>query len=113
MIRIQQLKVPLAADGASPQERLENKIRKELRLSFEQPFSYEIRKRSIDARKKPELFFVYTVDVAVQGERTLAKKLHRPHIMPVQEIRYHFPKHGGRPLISPPGCGACRAFLCL
>lgn len=113
MIRIQQLKVPLAADGVSPQERLENKIRKELRLSFEQPFSYEIRKRSIDARKKPELFFVYTVDVAVQGERTLAKKLHRPHIMPVQEIRYHFPKHGGRPLISPPvivGAGPAGLF---
>ena len=113
MIRIQQLKVPLAADDASREVRLENKIRKELQLSPDQPLTYEIRKCSIDARKKPELFYVYTVDVCMRGEGRLVKKLHRPNIVCVQEKRYHFPKHGDEPLKHPPvvvGAGPAGLF---
>ena len=31
--------------------------------------SYEIIKQSLDARKKPELFYVYTVDVKADNEK--------------------------------------------
>lgn len=113
MIRIQQLKVPLAADGLSPKEQLENRIRRELQLSSDHPLSYEVRKRSIDARKKPRLFYVYTVDVEVQREGRLVKKLHRPDIVLAQEKRYHFPGHGDEPLTALPvvaGAGPAGLF---
>lgn len=113
MIRIQQLKVPLVADGVSHKERLENRIRKELQLPSDHPLSYEVRKRSIDARKKPQLFYVYTVDVELKNEGRLVKKLHRPDIVLAQEKRYHFPKHGEEPLAGPPvvvGAGPAGLF---
>lgn len=114
MIRIQQLKVPLGTDNALPEAALEKKIRKELRLSKDQTFSYEIRKRSIDARRKPELFYVYTVDVTLgPGEGKLVKKLKKPEIAIAEEKRYDFPGHGDTPLSSPPvvvGAGPAGLF---
>ena len=58
MIRISQLKLPC---GHSRGE-LENRVRKTLRLGGGEPLKIVIRKHSIDARKKPQLFDIYTVD---------------------------------------------------
>ena len=75
MIRISQMKLPC---GHS-REALEGKIAKTLRLRGGQPFRYEIRRHSVDARKKPQLFDIYTVDVDAQmgqkAERKLIAKL--------------------------------------
>ena len=73
MIRIQQLKLPLEHDHYT----IENKIRHVLGLSADHEFTYEIIKRSVDARKKPQLTYVYTVDVATSGEGKLVKKLQK------------------------------------
>ena len=51
MIRINQIKMPLHHDAAA----LEQKIRKRLGLSGGQELRYRIIRKSIDARKKPEL----------------------------------------------------------
>ena len=59
MIRITQLK---CRPGHKIEE-LEDLIRRTLRLRAEESFSYEIARQSVDARKKPDLFYVYTVDV--------------------------------------------------
>ena len=61
MIRINQIKLkPEQGMGGQEPEVLENKIRKLLRLKTGEPFMYEIVKRSIDARKKPDIFsFVF------------------------------------------------------
>ncbi len=53
-----------------------------------------IRKRSLDARKKPELFYSYTVDVSVKKETELIHKLKSPQISLCKEARYRFPKAG-------------------
>ena len=58
MIRISQLKIPC---GHS-REDLESKVRKTLRLNKGQSLRIEIRKHSVDARKKPQLYDIYTVD---------------------------------------------------
>lgn len=109
MIRIQQLKLPLEHDHYT----IENRIRHVLRLSASQEFTYEIVKRSVDARKKPLLYYVYTVDVTMAGEGRLVKKLHRPNIQLVQRERYHFPKMGDTALAAPPvvvGAGPAGLF---
>lgn len=109
MIRIQQLKLPLEHDHYT----IENKIRHVLGLSADQAFTYEIVRRSVDARKKPQVTYVYTVDVAMSGEAKLVKKLHKPNIQLVQHVRYHFPKPGETPLNSPPvivGAGPAGLF---
>ena len=58
MIRISQLRLPCGyAAGA-----LENKIGKTLRMEG-RSLTYTIVRHSVDARKKPQLFDTYTVDV--------------------------------------------------
>ena len=62
VIRISELKLPITHTEAE----LEKEIQKVLRLK-KQPFTYECMRQSVDARKKPELFYVYTVDVDGTG----------------------------------------------
>ncbi len=90
MIRIQQLKLPLIHN----EQMIEEKICATLGIRSGQNFQYEIVRRSVDARKKPQLFYVYTVDVTMSGEGKLVKKLHKPNIQLMQKSRYHFPKPG-------------------
>ena len=84
MIRITQLKVRIQEPGAAlsdggpecasggrivPEQSgadLTRAIRNLLHLKEGEAFSYEVLRRSIDARKKPELYWVYTVQVQLQ-----------------------------------------------
>ena len=61
MIRINQIKLPVTHDTVQ----LEQKIKKALKLKADTPFQYQIVKKSIDARKKPELYFVYSIHLCV------------------------------------------------
>ena len=61
MIRINQLKLQIP----HTEEALEKKIQKTLHLKKGDSFTYRIHRQSLDARRKPELFYVYTVDVTV------------------------------------------------
>ena len=73
MIRITQLKLrPNENSGG-----IERAIRSALHLKKEEAFSYEILRRSIDARKKPDLYEVYTVSVKPDSANTERKILGR------------------------------------
>jgi hypothetical protein len=86
IIRINELK--LRPDHTK--EDLEREIRKVLHLQDE-PLQYEIMRQSIDARKKPELFYVYTVDVtAAQPEKVLKKSRNKKAVL-VDKKEYTFP----------------------
>ena len=65
MVQISQLKLKIP----HTMHQLEEKILKTLRLRSQDMISFEIKKKSLDARKKPELFYVYTVDVNVKKEQ--------------------------------------------
>ena len=65
MLRIQQLKLP----PDHSEKDLIHAVRKSLRISENQSFSHEIIRRSIDARKRPDIYYVYTVDVDGLGEK--------------------------------------------
>ncbi len=70
MIRISQLKLPVGHTT----EALEKKICQQLKIKKEELSSWQIVRRSLDARKKPDLKFVYVIDVDTPKER---KILHR------------------------------------
>ena len=65
MIRIQQIKI----EPNQPSEVLEKKILSALRIKKEQLKEWKIVKCSIDARKKPLIKLVYSVDVQVEKEK--------------------------------------------
>ena len=76
MIRIRQLKLKID----HTEEDLKKKIQHTLHLKPGQCVSYIIRKQSLDARKKPDLFYTYTVDVGSLA-RTSFKKTKNKKIL--------------------------------
>lgn len=108
MIKLSQLRLPV---GHS-QEELTKKIAKKLKLKPDD-FTYEIVKKSLDARKKPDLLYVYTVYVKTKNESAVMKKIHNPSIIPVKEIRYKPRRLGGEKLSHRPvivGAGPAGLF---
>ena len=112
MIQITQLKLPYSHTQAD----LENKIRKTLKLSSNQQFTYKIVKKSIDARKKPELFLVYSCQVSCDNENGIVKKVKNPSISIVKPKIYEIPASGEAKLQTPPliiGAGPAGLFTAL
>lgn len=87
MIQIRQLKL---RPDHSEQELLQ-KAAKILRISPKEIQRLQIRKQSIDARKKPEIWYVYTVDVTVANEEKILKKVKGNQVSLVEEKPYAFP----------------------
>ena len=90
MIRLNQVSMPISHS----EEALEKKIRKLLRLNSQEPLSYEIERRSLDARNPKEKVFRYTLDVTVKNEKKILKKVKNNNIMSTEHKRYHFPPCG-------------------
>ena len=87
MIRIGQLKLH---PNHSEKELLQ-KIAKMLRISEKDILEFQIKKQSLDARKKPDLMYVYTVDVKVLNEQQVLKRQKNNQISIVKESVYMFP----------------------
>ena len=71
MIRINQLKI----NTEHTQEQLRDKVAELFRIPVKEIKSLEIIRQSIDARKKPEIFYIYTVDAEVANEKKLLQTL--------------------------------------
>ena len=109
MIRIRQLKLKID----HTEEDLEKKIQHTLHLKPGQCVSYIIRKQSLDARKKPDLFYTYTVDVEVSREASILQKNKNKDICKAEWKEYSYPQEGTEPLIHRPvviGCGPAGMF---
>ena len=112
MIRINQLKLPV---GHKPEE-LTKKAARLLNIQTTEILSLTIVKQSLDARKKGNLHYTYSVDVAVNGENRLAKKLKSPDILIHTPEHYRFPEAGTETLKTPPvvvGSGPAGLFCAL
>lgn len=72
MIRINQIKLP--PNCQNEEETLQKRAAKLLRVEPAAIRALFIMKKSIDARKKPEIYMVYTVDVKVDEEQKVLKK---------------------------------------
>lgn len=92
MIRITQLKI--SPDCQSVEETLQKKAAKLLRVESSEILSLTIVKKSIDARKKPDIVTVYTVDVEVAEEQKVIKKCGQKNgqIGIVTKKSYRFPE---------------------
>lgn len=92
MIRIQQIKLPLKHS----MDDLEKKVRRLLRLKQGEEFDYHIHKQSIDARRKNEVMYVYTVDVCLNSskEEKLVRKLNNACISLAKDVYYEFALSG-------------------
>ena len=109
MIRISQLKLSVFHD----ERELTDKIRKTLKLSKNEAFSYEIKKRSIDARKKPDLYYVYSLNVKVKEEDKILKRVHSNSVISIEEKEYEIPNCGEKPMNYKPviiGAGPAGLF---
>lgn len=89
MIQISQLKLPCT----HTQQELREKIERTLRIRPEELIEYSIEKQSIDARKKPQIFYVYTILASVLQEKKVFKKVHSKNITIVEKKVYQFPFH--------------------
>ncbi|MGO5052332.1 NAD(P)/FAD-dependent oxidoreductase [Lachnospiraceae bacterium LCP25S3_G4] len=98
MIRIGQVKLP---PDHTKQELL-HKLLKTLRIQSNQLITYEIRKQSIDARKKNQIKFVYTIDVTVEQEQRVLKHIKDNNVCLISEKAYDFSPHGTEELPTRP-----------
>lgn len=96
MIRINQIKLKPEQSISA----LENKIRRILRLNHETTFTYQVAKCSIDARKKPEIYYTYTVDVTglAGEEKSIVKRTKNNQVSAVEPVKYRFPEPGEKQL---------------
>ena len=113
MLRLTELKLPL---DHTP-EALPAAIVQRLGIAAEALLDFSIFKRSHDARKAHAVLLIYSVDVTVQDEAALLKKMRGERtVMPTPDTNYHFvgraPENlSHRPLVI--GFGPCGIFAAL
>lgn len=111
MLRINQIKLPVG----HTREQLEKKIIKILGVRENALQDFSVRKRSLDARKKPDLYYVYTVDVNVDKENDVLKRS-RGKVQKILEKSYCIPEQGPRKMTKRPvviGSGPAGMFCAL
>lgn len=115
MLRLNEIRLPLN----HTQDALHAAILKRLGVAAPQLVTYEVFKRSHDARKKDAMLFVYSVDAVVLDEAGVLKKLRGDKsVLPSPDTAYHFVGHASarvaeiaRPVIV--GFGPCGIFAAL
>ena len=103
MIRINQLKMPLGHDRAG----LLEKAARVLRVPSGEIEKLTIVKQSVDARKKPDIWYSYVVDIGIrqaglQKEEKLARRLKDRNVSVRKETPYRLPEPGTNLMASRP-----------
>lgn len=98
MIRINQIKMK---PGHSASE-LEKKIAKKLKIPFSVVKEYRIVKRSIDARKKEDILYIYSVNVDADQEKSIVDRAKDPNVILIEVETYTFVSKGTEPLNERP-----------
>ncbi|MBQ1493221.1 MAG: NAD(P)-binding protein, partial [Blautia sp.] len=89
MIRVSDVKVPiLEGEGG-----LIKRVASLLHCS-EDAFTYQIKRKSLDAREKDQKLFVYTIDVSMAKEKKVAATAKNRHVSFYNPIPYAFPSLG-------------------
>lgn len=96
MIRVRQVKVLIEKDN--PLEALAKKIK----IPVNQIIDYKIIRKSIDARDKNEIFYVYELDVSVYHEKDVLKRNSSLDVFLSPKEEYSFPRLNSQKLESNP-----------
>lgn len=110
MLRINELRLPIDHTKAD----LYQKIKKLLRTK--EDFKYEIVRRSLDARKKPVLYFSYIIDITVANEALVLRYADKK-VVKTEKKDYSFPHsiadiaNNNRPVVI--GLGPAGLFAAL
>lgn len=98
MLRVNQVKIKVE----HTKEQLVRKTADVLRIPPTEIQELQIVRQSIDARKKPDVFYSYTVDVKVAKEDRILKKLkNNNQVSVITPVTYQFPQSGSLPLQEP------------
>lgn len=98
MLRINELKLTLEEE----EKDMKSLIAKKLKISEEEITSFAISKKSVDARNKSNIYFVYSVDIEVNDEDKLLRRANKINLVKINKeyIVYKAKKRKGlRPLI--------------
>lgn len=108
MIRVRQVKVPILES-----DKLLSKIASKIRVDKSFILDFNIIKRSIDARDKSNILYVYEVDVSLANEDKVLKKNKSVDILKSPSLEYKYNITGKDKLLSRPivvGSGPCGLF---
>ncbi|MBE5939825.1 MAG: FAD-dependent oxidoreductase [Lachnospiraceae bacterium] len=115
-VRINQLKLNIDEN----EDMLLHKAAEKLKINDKHIIGFKIVKKSIDARKKNEIMFSYSVEAEVANENLINSKVLNNNIMLTKAQEYVFPKCGNEILVNRPviiGSGPaglfCGYFLAL
>lgn len=111
MIRILQCKC-----GIDDTRTMEQLAADYLKIPVKEIRQVHIRKRSIDARKKQDILYVYCLDVSANKENDLLKRHGKKGVVAAPQLTYHFPGEGQEPLACRPvvvGAGPAGLFAAL
>lgn len=97
MLRINQLKLPINHTV----EQLQKKIIKIAHIKDSDLIEYYIKKKSIDARKKQELCYVYSIDFSAKHEQHILSHS-KGKIIKAMDPQYMIPAHGNTELKNRP-----------
>ena len=116
MLRINQLKLrsELVHSAKTQGEEelkklLASKASAALQVSQADILELDICRESIDARKKPDIFYIYTIEVRIRQESKQLKKILSParkkggnvQISEAETVKFRFPKPGEKTLEAP------------
>ena len=126
MIRIGQLKISvktihsLKKEGQDEKEILLKQIQKQYHIKTEDVKQIKIIKKSIDARKKEEIKYVYTIEASLEREQKYLNKIKDKNVSKAEQKKYEYSITGAKQLKDRPvvvGSGPaglfCAYFLAL
>ena len=110
MIRLSDVKIGIkkAADFEAEKQALKNIILSRLKIPEKELIEFKIFKKSIDARKKSEICYIYTVDVKVRKEECISGQFissgrsKAKGVMPAPDLSYQGVKLGTEKLTEQP-----------
>ena len=112
MIRIQQIKLPIDHS----EEDLYMRAAEILKVKREEIKNLLIFRKSIDARKKEEITFIYTLDLEIENENNIKISKRNANISLVEPFIYEVEATGEKTLSNRPiivGCGPAGLFCAL
>jgi uncharacterized FAD-dependent dehydrogenase len=118
MLRLNEIKLPLPAEDKDDLNALRALAAQRLKIATEEILTLTIYRRGYDARKKADIWLVYTLDVEVKNESAVLKKMRGdPKVVTTPDTSYKFVAHAAatsnhpRPVVI--GMGPCGLFAAL